>query len=221
MYAAVPAGAHAQPGTTTVLSGANAARGSFCANGTIPAADDTNKPRAANDNWIVAAVRFDLGLVAVGASAQRFVVVAYDDLYSVQVNHVNLMASWRHALMPNADPAAVLLSSAIVDYAYETTAAATFDAGLVSKLTAAGGEQYASVAALAYRQTIGANKLVATADGTLLHLSRECGSGDDILTMDVVIDSAPFFLYFNTEYVKAELRPVLALAMNKTRCAQS
>ena len=55
--------------------------------------------------------------------------------------------------------------------------------------------------------------------GGALHLSRECGSNDDILTMDVVVDSLPFFLYFNPEYIYAELRPILALAENKTHRA--
>jgi hypothetical protein len=40
-------------------------------------------------------------------------------------------------------------------------------------------------------------------------------AGDDILTADVIIDSLPFFLHFSTEWVMAELRPLLALANNE------
>ena len=45
-------------------------------------------------------------------------------------------------------------------------------------------------------------------------MSRECGSGDDIMAADVIIDSLPFFFFFNTEWIKAELRPLLALTAN-------
>lgn len=79
-----------------------------------------------------------------------------------------------------------------------------------------GGQHYAEIGALTYRQTLGANVLVALPNGAgPAHLSRECGSGDDILTADVVIDSLPFFLFFSTAWVKAELQPLLSLAANE------
>ncbi len=80
------------------------------------------------------------------------------------------------------------------------------------RLTAVGGEEYALVCALAYRQTLAMNKLAVTApaNGSLpVGFSRESGSGDDILTTDVIIDSAPFFLLFNDEWLLAQLRPIL------------
>ena len=83
---------------------------------------------------------------------------------------------------------------------------------LMARLAAAGGEEYALVCALAYRQTLGMNKLAVTApaNGSLpVHFRRESGSGDDILTTDVIIDSAPFFLLFNTEWIYAQLRPIM------------
>ena len=99
-----------------------------------------------------------------------------------------------------------------------------FDESLAATLARAGGEQYKEIGALTYRQTLAANILVWDDEGdggagAALHLSRECGSGDDILTMDVVIDSLPFFLHFDPAYIFAELRPILALAENATHRA--
>jgi hypothetical protein len=88
----------------------------------------------------------------------------------------------------------------------------------MARLTAAGGEEYALVGALAYRQTLGMNKIAVTApaNGSLpVAFSRESGSGDDILTADVIIDSAPFFMVFSSVWLQAQLRPLLDLASNK------
>ena len=83
---------------------------------------------------------------------------------------------------------------------------------LMDRLVAAGGEEYALVCALSYRQTLGMNKLAVTwpSNGSLpVGFSRESGSGDDILTTDVIIDSAPFFLLFSSDWLYAQLRPIM------------
>ena len=197
-------------------------RSQFSHNGTLPVQDDTRMPRPVSDDWIVAAVGFSCNITAVGPSGcgcERTVYLAYDDIYAVELNHSRIPAFWRAqqlAAHPGSDPMLGLLDASAATREWELAACAAFDEELAATLFAAGGEEYKEVAALAYRQTVGANQLAVAADGSLVHFSRECGSGDDILTMDVVIDSLPFFLWFSPVYVFAELRPIIHLASNLT-----
>src|ERR1019366_1626040 len=82
----------------------------------------------------------------------------------------------------------------------------------MSDLRKAGGEPYARLAALAYRQTLAAHKLVADADGTALYFPKENFSNGCIGTVDVFYPSAPFFLVFNPRLLEAQLRPLLDYA---------
>ncbi len=66
----------------------------------------------------------------------------------------------------------------------------------------AGGKEYAELCALAYRQVVAANKLVQGIGKEPLYFNRELG------TVDVFMASAPLFLYFNPELVKAWMNPL-------------
>src|ERR1044072_6570781 len=82
----------------------------------------------------------------------------------------------------------------------------------MADLRAAGGEEYARVAALAFRQTVAAHKLTADWDGTPLFFSKENFSNGSIDTVDVTYPSAPFFLLFNPQLLNAQLEPVFDYA---------
>lgn len=76
----------------------------------------------------------------------------------------------------------------------------------------AGGEEYAELVSLAYRQVCAAHKLVVDKNGELLYISKECFSNGCAATVDVSYPSTPMFLIFNPELVFAMMRPIFKYA---------
>jgi hypothetical protein len=190
-----------------VIGWNQALRRGFAETGALPDTDDLNRPRAAKDQLPALAVVSDLGAVG-GRPVARHLMLAYDDLFSVEYFNRRLRPYWRR----DGAEAADLLKAAERDYVSLKDRCEKFDAELTSDLRAAGGEEYARVAALAFRQTVAAHKLVADWDGTPLFFSKENFSNGSIDTVDVTYPSSPFFLLFNPQLLKAQLRPVLDYA---------
>jgi hypothetical protein len=199
----------ATPGKTpAVIASDESVRGNFVRDGSLPAKDDERQPRPARDAWPVLATVSDLGLVNKDAVARR-VMIAYDDDYSIEHMRAKLRPWWKRNNMSTAD----LLTTADKDYEKLAKACETFDNDLLTDLRAAGGEAFARLAALSYRQCLAAHKLVASADGqTPLLFSKENFSNGCIATVDVTYPSAPFFLLFNPTLLKGQLTPILDYA---------
>ena len=196
-----------QGASSTRIASDVTSRNGFVANGTLPTADDTRMPRAASDNWPVLATVFDCGMVS-GATVSRYLMLAYDDLYSIQLLGTNLRPYWRR----NGMDANALLQAAENDYPSLTAQCKNFDAALTANLTQAGGAQYAAMCVLAYRQCLAANKIAADANGNALMFPKECFSNGCISTVDVLHPASPLFLLLNTELLRAQLTPVLDYA---------
>jgi hypothetical protein len=182
-------------------------RTGFAATGTLPDSDDLRMPRVASNELPVAATVIELGTVGPRA-VSRHLMLAYDDQFSVEYLNRRLRPYWRRA-NPETD---ALLKRAASDYLSIKERCEKFDAELMSDLRSVGGEEYAQLAALAFRQTLAAHKLVTDFDGTPLFFSKENFSNGSIGTVDVTYPSAPFFLLFNPQLLKAQLRPVLDYA---------
>ena len=73
----------------------------------------------------------------------------------------------------NGAEAKDLLTRAARDYASLESRCRNFDRELMADLTRVGGTEYARLAALAYRQSIAANKLAANPDGAPLLFPKE------------------------------------------------
>ena len=138
----------------------------------------------------------------------RWLMLAYDDEFSIKYFGRNLRPYWRR----NGDDAAALLKKAAADYESLKKRCEKFDAELMADLRQAGGEEYARVCALAYRQTFAGNKIVADASGAPLMFPKENFSNGCIGTVDVLFPQAPFFLVFSPALAKAMLRPILDYA---------
>ncbi len=202
-YLAIPAQAAKVSTSITQRSGQNG----FVEHGALPDNDDFDLPRTPSNNPPLLAAVFDLGEVGT-EPVSRYVVLAYDDLFSIEYFNRKLRPWWRR----NGMGADGLLRAAVHDYPALSARSRAFDEKLVGDLTRAGGEKYARIAVLAFQQTLAAHKLVADIDGTPLYFSKENFSNGCIDTVDVTYPSAPFFLYFNTLLLKAQLTPVLDYA---------
>ncbi len=137
---------------------------------------------------------------APGKSMESHLILAYDDIYSVQYFGRNLRAWWRR---DEKMTAAQMLADAEKAYPALMQKCLAFDEKLYREAKAAGGEQYAQLCELAYRQAIAAHKLVARPDGTPLFFSKENFSNGSIGTVDVTYPSAPLFLCYNPDLLKA------------------
>ena len=153
------------------------------------------------------AFSFDFGDVGV-APVSRWLMLAYDDEFSIKYFRKNLRPYWRR----NGDDAAALLKKAGADYESLKQRCEKFDDELMADLCKVGGEKYAQLCALAYRQTFAGNKIVADANGQPLMFPKENFSNGCIGTVDVLFPQAPFFLVFSPALTKAMLVPILDYA---------
>ena len=104
---------------------------------------------------VAAVLTFKVGKVS-REPVSRWLMLAYDDLYSIQYLGKNLRPYWRR----NGWEAADLLKASANDYEALVPRCAEFDKELMADLEAAGGLKYAKICALAYRQCFAAGKFV-------------------------------------------------------------
>jgi hypothetical protein len=176
--------------------------------------DEVGAGRARNDLFggsvvkgSVLAFTFNLGRVS-SPPVSRHLILAYDDEYSIQYFREKLRPYWRRG----GGEAIGLLGKAESDYASLAAECARFDDALMAELRRTGGDDYGLLCALAYRQTLAGNKIVADAKGQPLMFPKENFSNGCIGTVDVLFPQAPFFLVFSPALTKAMLKPILDYA---------
>jgi len=194
-----------QDGVTQAILGRQQASAAFANSGRLPDSDDFAEPsRSSRSTPAGLALAIDFGKVA-AQPAVRYAMLAYDDLYSIEFFERRERAWWRR----NGADAAELLRMGRRDHDTLAERSRAFDEKLMADLRQAGGEPYARLAALAYRQALGAHKLAADADGTPMYFPKENFSNGCISTVDVIYPSAPITLLFNPKLLRAQLEPVL------------
>lgn len=158
----------------------------------------------------VSALAFQFGKVA-AKPVSRWLILAYDDLYSIQYMKKNLRPYWRR----NGWEAADLLKASAKEYDSLKKRCEEFDAELMVDLTGAGGEKYAKLAALAYRQCFAAGKFVADGHGQPLQFCKENHSNGCISTSDVFYPMSPQFLLFGPSVAKSFIVPFMNYASSE------
>ena len=197
-YAAAPT---AQ--TKSATGGKGVLLNSFIANGSLPA-DETRMPRATTDDQPVLAFTFDLGRV--GAEAvQRQVIVAYDEIFAIKYFGKKLLPYWAKDGAKIGD----VLQKASQDFPKLLARCETFDKELMADMARIGGEKYAQITALAYRECVAANGLAADANKQPLFFTKENTSNGDIATVDVFFPMNPIWILLSPSLAKASLVHVL------------
>ena len=140
---------------------------------------------------------------------EKLFMFAYDDC-AASINYFGkqLKSYW------NKDGKSITeaISEAANDYSALKIKTKEFSDDLFEKAEAAGGEKYAEILSLAYRQVIAAHKLVLDENGEILYISKECFSNGCAATVDVSYPSIPLYLYYNPELIKGMLRPIYKFA---------
>lgn len=145
---------------------------------------------------------------AVTKPVKKYVVVGYDDLAAINYFGTVKKGYWTKFTPTILDA----LDKSISQHDEIIARCDTFDADIKAKATASINENYAEIAALAYRQTIAAHKLIEDDEGNLIFLSKENDSNGCIGTVDLSYPSSPLYLLYNTEYVKGMMRPIFKFA---------
>lgn len=191
LYVAAPKSAR----PVQYITGGTEALGSFRSGKT---ASTATKGKALMLNTVL-----DLGRVS-NTAAERYVLLGYDDLYSVQYFGQNLKPWWKE----KGSTIERELQEASANYRPVMQQCAAFDQQLYEDAKKAGGDEYAKLCVMAYRQSLAAHKLVKGPDGETLFLSKENYSNGSINTVDITYPSAPLYLVYNPDLLKGMMNGI-------------
>ncbi len=203
LYLATP---HREQSNAMVLPRSSHPRETFASQGMagIPALGAVDEAPAEE---LMCRMLIDVGRVT-SRPVSRWLMLAYDDLYSIQYMKKNLRPYWRRHGWEAAD----LLKASAEEYAALKTRCEAFDAELMADLTKAGGAKYAKLAALAYRHCFAAGKFVADTNGQPISFCKENHSNGCIGTSDVFYPMSPQFLLFGPSVARSFLVPFMNYA---------
>ncbi len=160
-------------------------------------ADDAHQPRAAEDHAPTAAVAMPMTLRDGSGSARA--VIAYDDEWSIQYFGAKLRPYWRR----NGATLDTLLTESWANYSQHAHRCVAFDRELSADLEKAGGPDFATLGALAHRQSLAGGKLAADGNGAPLYFAKENFSNGCIATVDVIYPQIPHLLLLSPTLAKA------------------
>ena len=181
----------------------------FAADGSVPAIDRNDHPKQSYRNGdsptVMVVKKFEC---APGSEASFRHILAYDDIYSLEYMGRKVKAAW-HKYEPDFT---TLMSQVAADYTRVNALCEEYDVEFMADAEKVGGEKYAALCALSFRQAIAAHKLAFTKEGQLLFFSKENFSNGCIATVDVTYPSAPLFLLTNPALLRGMVEPLLEYA---------
>jgi hypothetical protein len=140
-----------------------------------------------------------------GSFKERFVEIGYDDLFPVEFFGTPLKPWWKTGSAKTIENE---LNSAATDYNTVIKKCKQFNSTIYNDALKAGGDRYARLCVLAYRQSIAAHALVKSPQGDILFLSKENFSNGSINTVDVTYPSAPLYLAYGPRFLEGMLNGI-------------
>lgn len=196
----------------TSIGNAVDVRKQFVAEGRLPKSRDV-KGQVVKDGWPVLAMT--AALIGSPEDASRpascFFSIGYDEEYAVEYLGTKLRPYWRKA----SDNFVAVMSAAYASHDAVTEACRKFDEALWADLVKAGGEQYAQLCALSYREAMAGHGIALSSDGQPFMFAKENSSNGCIGTVDVIYPAAPIFLLLSPKLMAANLAPVMEYADSK------
>jgi hypothetical protein len=193
------------------------AKHAFMLTGNLPSTADTRQPRVASDDLpgLASVATLSLGFdESPKANTHYTTIIGYDDVQSINYFGQNFSGYWTQVYDNNITQA-MLYGAAEYQSMLEKSEA--HDAELLANVSAIGGQEYAQLCALSYRQTMAATKLVWNSNRSKMwNFLKEISTNGDMQTMDVIYPASPMMLYTNPELLKLLLEPILAYANNET-----
>lgn len=153
----------------------------------------------------------NLGKVSSDGSC-GFLMMGYDDIYSVEYMYKRRMAYWKHGGKVDMFKA---FERAALQYDGLMKRCRDYDMMIYTDAEKAGGKKYAEICAASYRQVIAAHKLFTDDEGRLMYFSKENNSNGCINTVDLTYPSSPLFLLYNTELQKAMMTSIFEYSASK------
>lgn len=138
-------------------------------------------------------------------SATSKILLGYDDIWSIQYFGTNLRPWWNK---DNNTTIETQLANANSDYKATLQKCDDIDKLIYNDAFKAGGDKYAKLCEMVYRQVIAAHKLVRSPQGELLWMSKENFSNGCINTVDLTYPSAPLFLVYNPDLQKGMMNGI-------------
>ena len=192
----------------TVQSGQDSiVREQFLNRGILTNSDDTNQPRAINNNFPVFGFARSLGFV--GTTATKPFTLLIGRVRSPAINYLGTSqpSLWTKYFASYE----AMLAFAYKDASSALTRANKLDTNLANASLAVGGPNYAALTALSLRQAFAATELTGTETNPYL-FTEEISSSDNVSTVDILYPMFPAFLYTNPELVRYLIEPVIDYA---------
>ena len=177
---------------------------SFVKNGNINSSINKWTTRKEQDMPSMAYVH-QLGKVSKETSAEGYLMMGYDDIYSIEYMYEKRMGYWKHDGKVTIFDAFEKLRD---NYSSIMDRCRALDAIIYDDAEKAGGQKYAEICAASYRQVMAAHKLFTDKKGNLMWFSKENNSNGCVNTVDLTYPSAPLFLIYNPELEKAMMTSI-------------
>lgn len=189
-------------GRSVSLGAANDMKQAFLQNGDLAA----TQKQVVTRNKRMPAMAYVHNLQAVSTQPkQGYVMLGYDDDYSIEYMHERRMAYWKHDGLVTITQAFERMRT---DYATIMERCRALDAMIYDDAFKAGGQQYAEICSGSYRQVMAAHKLFTDRKGNLLWFSKENNSNGCVNTVDLTYPSAPLFLAYNPDLQKGMMTSI-------------